>query len=73
MDKKHAICSSVMVLIIGRVGAVVGRLQGPPAWLPTHYVPWQRNRCRRAMNRLASAQVTDRDNHCLEQVRLRRS
>src|SRR5881392_2516419 len=30
------------------------------AGLRTHYAAWQRNRCRRIMNRLASAQVTSR-------------
>src|SRR5690348_18415026 len=30
------------------------------AGLRTHYAPWQRNRCRRTMNGLASAQVTSR-------------
>ena len=29
-----------------------------PTGLGTHYAPWQRSRWRRAMNRLASAQVT---------------
>ena len=35
-------------------------LHGVPARLRTHYAGWQRSRCRRAMNRLASAQVTSR-------------
>jgi hypothetical protein len=45
---------------LGRVVPVLGCFQRLPEWLPTHYAPWQRNRCRRTINRLASAQVTSR-------------
>jgi hypothetical protein len=44
---------------LGRVVLVLECFQRLAA-LPTHYAAWQRNRCRRTINRLASAQVTSR-------------
>jgi hypothetical protein len=35
-------------------------VRGISAWMQTPYASWQRNRCRRAMNRLANAQVTSK-------------
>jgi hypothetical protein len=46
--------------IIGVCWGRIGRPHSLPAWLRTHYAPWQHNRWRRPMNRLASAQVTRR-------------
>src|SRR5262249_9470062 len=45
---------------LGPAGGRIGRPPGLPAWLRTHYAPWQRKRWRRIVNRLASAQVTRR-------------
>jgi hypothetical protein len=44
----------------GRFGAVLGCLHGLPTRLRTDYARWKRNKWRRAMNRLASAQVKSR-------------
>ena len=57
---------SVAILLTGTGTGELARVvsywcvQRLPTWLPTRYAPWQRNRCRRTINRLASAQVTSR-------------
>jgi MFS family permease len=64
----HGIIGLVIAWTVLGVGIGMGRTCGCRfgmsahllAGLRTNYARWQRNRCRRTMNRLASAQVTSR-------------
>jgi hypothetical protein len=61
MDEGGAMCSLALVWVNwGGVGAVSECLHGVAAGLRTHYTGAQRSKRRRAMNRLARAQITTR-------------
>src|SRR4029077_18284914 len=55
-----AICAPGTLGVIGPFRCRIRASARFAGWLRTHYACWQRSRCRRAMNRLASAQVTSR-------------
>ena len=55
-----AICAPATLRVIGPFLCRIRASARFAGWLRTHYAWWQRSRCRRAMNRLASAQVTSR-------------
>ena len=55
---------------LGLAGAVLDVGTVLPAWLRTHYAPWQGNRWRRTMNRLARRQVGHRRHRIIAKSRM---